>query len=66
MIQTLRCVMCGRRLKSAAATPVGPTCAGNAGLLRLSCRQVVASRRASRRALQLVSGQADWVSGVPA
>lgn len=77
MTGRLRCVLCGRRLLSAAASlpavdtgptphpagPVGPTCARNAGLVPrslFSCKRVVSTRRASRRAA--ASPQADWLA----
>jgi hypothetical protein len=73
---TLRCVICGRSLRTAAATmpavetgpmphpagAVGPTCARNAGLLKpsLFTRKVQAVKRMKRLRQTL---QADWVAG---
>ena len=69
----LRCALCGRRLLTAAAwlpevkigrragpaAAVGPTCARNAGLVSVSCRSVVRSRRVHRSAAS--SSQIDWL-----
>lgn len=73
---TLQCVICGRRLRTAAATipavesgptphpagSVGPTCARNAGLVKpsLFTRRVLAVKRLKRIRQTL---QADWVAG---
>ena len=71
---TLQCVICGRSLRTAAATmpavetgpmphpagAVGPTCARNAGLLKPS----LFTRKASKRAARVrPTSQLDWVAG---